>query len=714
MEEVDSKVLYGAIRKELLDEDEDEGLADFVSEGEEDVNAMEPPCRFDGTFPKAVVVTGLPKAPKSKFDKLLGVVSKFFDKSGPNEKHMPINEETGMTDGFMIVAFETEEAVNDAVQKLDGFKLDKAHTFKLVKMDKFEQVVGRSDDFVPQRTVKSFSRVDFRDWLTDRKCREQLLLRYQTETEIYWNDAMEGRPVLQYGAAREKAQGMIWCDWRVHWSPQGSYMATYHQQGIALWAGPEFEKKVRFPHHGTKACSFAPSEEYIMLWNGEVDTSKKDSYALFHVLTGELVKTFACPSVSPLIEDKPLGGVEAFPHFLWSADGQFFAECKDDRIIVRDTKTFDVLPDEKGKPGALKFDQLSTFQWSPKDPIIAAWTLEKDNNPARLTLIELPSRKELTSRSRTQCEATIHWQSEGDYFCLLVTKLSKTNKKISVNVELFRMRERGIPVDTVTVTDMVRGFFWENKGNRFAVLTTDEAGSRPRLLIYALGKEKTEEIVNFDLPSNSFNNLFWAPDGQYFVVAATGQGGGDLLFCGLTQDNKLDILYKDEHFMLTDVQWDPSSRYVITAVTQPHANESGGYKYSMEAGYAIRTFQGRILYRAQKEKLYEIHWRPHPPSLLPSTSQKDIRKNIKQFSKKYDAIDDQAKEAARQSFKREREEKTNAFQSVLDRLSELKAEKEEENGWGDAVADFLEGQGWMQDDTFIEDALDVTEELIPS
>jgi len=417
--------------------------------------------------------------------------------------------------------------------------------------------------------------------------------------------------------------------------------------------------------------------------------------------------------VSPLGEESCVGGVPFFPHFLWSADGHFFAECKDDRIIVRDTATFDLVPDESGKPSPLKFENLNTFQWSPKDNIISAWTLEKDNNPARLVLMAMPSREELASRSRTQCEASMHWQSEGDYFCLLVTKLSKTKKKIATNLELFRMRERGIPVDTVTVTDHVRGCFWESKGSRIAVLTADEAGHKPKLIIYALGKEKTEQIVDYDLPSNSFNNLFWAPDGQYFVVAATGQGGGDLLFCGLTPDNKLDILYKDEHFMLTDVMWDPSSRYLITAVTQPHANESGGYKYSMEAGYAVRTFQGRILYRAQKEKLYEIHWRPHPPSFLSKQKQKDVRKNIKQWSKKYDAIDDQAKEAAKQAFRKEREEKTNAFNSVLERLQEWKAEKEEESGWADAVAEFLDGQGWMQDDQVIEDELDVTEELIP-
>merc|ERR1712060_625876 len=145
--------------------------------------------------------------------------------------------------------------------------------------------------------------------------------------------------------------------------------------------------------------------------------------------------------------------------------------------------------------------------------------------------------------------------------------------------------------------------------------------------------------------------MYWAPDGQYFVCAALGHG--DLIFGGLTPDNKLEILHKDEHFMLTDVAWDPSSRYLITAATQSLENSSSGFKYSMEAGYSIWTFQGRKLHQLQKEKLYSVAWRPHPPSLLKQEKQNNIRKDIKKYSKKYDALDDQQKDKIRKEFQLE-------------------------------------------------------------
>lgn len=696
--------IFDLVRNQIDEDEEDEDLLDFVSSGDgEPFDSLEPPLQLDTSFASSVVITGIPKVPKEKYDKLLGVLSKLIDKHGKCDKIMPFGPSGAETQGLLLATFASAEAAVNARTTLNGMSLDKKHTFKVIMMDEFDRIVERPDEFEPVSSISGFSRADFRSWLEDKKCREQLLLRYQTETEIYWMDTAVGEPVLCYGGEREKVGGKIWCDWRVQWSPQGHYLATFHQRGIALWAGPEFKKKVRFAHDGVKFVDFSPTEEFVLTWNGTAAIeADENAVKIFRVITGEQVRSCRTPACAPLGNE--------FPHFLWSQDGKFFAECNDSAIMVRETENFEIIKDEEGKKRSLKFPELSTFQWSPKDNVLAVWCLEKDNNPARLVLVEIPSRKELASRSRTMVEATMHWQSEGDYFCLINTKLSKTKKKGATNLEIFRIREKNIPVDIVEVKDTVRGFYWETKGSRFSVLTTDDAGHRPRLFIYGLTKEKCENIAAFDLPSNSFNNFFWAPEGQYFVVVAIGQG--DLLFGGLTEHNKLEILHKDEHFMLTDVSWDPSSRFVITAVTQPMQNEIGGFKYSMEAGYAIWTFQGRVLYRQQKEKLWQISWRPHPPSMLTSARAADVRKDIKKYSKRYDALDEQAKESARNAFKRERDGKNNAFQAVMDRLDNHKYDRYEENGWDDARSNHLATQDWKPKEDVIEEEIEVTEEKI--
>jgi len=693
--------------EDQIDEDE-ESLLDFLSDGEG--NSLAEEDEMDRSFPDTIFVCNVPKVGPEKKAKLETVLGKLIDKHGSNEKHMPLNSETNMTDGFVIVQFENKEDAHKAAEQMDGMKLDKTHTLKVVKMDDFDAITYRSGDFRPRNTVAQTSRTDHRSWLKDQQTREQFMLRYNQETEIYWHDTLAGEPQLYYGGEREKQNGKIWCDWKVQFSPQGSYIATFHKQGIALWAGDKFQKwKVRFPHENVKFIDFSPNEDFLLTWNGSHHSeADENAVKIFRVLTGECMWKARTPPFSPASDKGD------FPHFLWSKDGRYFAECNDTTIYVRDTQTFELLKDEEGRKRSLKYENLSTFQWSPKDNIIAVWTLEKNNNPARLVLVEVPSRKELAARSRTQVECKMHWQSEGDYLCLLVTKLSKTGKKGATNLEIFRIREKSYPVDIVEVTNTVKAFHWETGGNRFSVITTDDMGHKPKLSFYVLGPEKTEMACSIDLPSNSFTDVFWAPGGQYFVCAAMGSSSsGDLLFGGLMPDNKVEILHKEEHFMLTNVEWDPSSRYVITAVTQPMRDEACGFKYQMEAGYAIWTFQGRKLVGTiQKEKLFAISWRPHPPSLLDAKKQAYIKKNIKQFSKTYDALDEKAKEAARSAFNADRDGKRRAFYEVLERIAEAKEYKWEENGWGEALDDISANQTWESHETVIEEELDSTEELI--
>jgi translation initiation factor 3 subunit B len=700
--------IWEHVQDKLADNDE-EYLEDLISEGEgDDIDQIEPPIRHDTEFPTTIVVAGLPKIPKEKVAKLKSHIEKALTKQGEMVSMvMPLSEDTGETFGVAFATYNTAAEAQKAAETLNGVKLDKTYTYRVSKIDDFHEIVERPEEFQPKKTLTRFSRTEFRDWLVDKKFREQFLLRYQQETEIYWHDAMVGQPVLNYGGEREKRNKKIWCDWRVQWSPCGSYLATFHQPGIALWAGPDFEKKMRFAHEAVKYIEFSPNEEYVLTWNGKHPTENDTSAVrIFNVLTGKEVKRCRTPICAPL------GG--EFPHFLWSHDGKYFAECNDTSISVRDTETFELVQDENGKKKSFKYENLSTFQWSPKSNIMSVWCVEKDNNPARLVLVEVPSRREIASRSRTQVEASMHWQSEGDYLCLLATKLSKTKKKGVTNLEIFRMKEKDIPMDLVEVKDTVRVFQWETKGSRFAVLTTDDAGTIPKLLIYELGREKCVKISETNLPSNSFNSIHWSPEGQYFVCAAIGQSSsGDLLFGGLTADNKLEINNKEEHFMLTDVQWDPSGRYVITAVTQPMQNDMS-FKYSMEAGYAIWTFQGRQLFRQQKEKLWQVMWRPHPPSLLNPDRQNDIKKNIKAFSKRYDAVDEQAKEVARKKFREERDSKINAFQRVLDRLEEHKADMEEETGWQEAWEAMEADKCWEESTSTLEEEIGVEEKLLES
>jgi translation initiation factor 3 subunit B len=52
-----------------------------------------------------------------------------------------------------------------------------------------------------------------------------------------------------------------WTENFVRWSPLGTYMATFHTRGIALWGGPEFKQIMRFGHTGVQVIDFSPCEK---------------------------------------------------------------------------------------------------------------------------------------------------------------------------------------------------------------------------------------------------------------------------------------------------------------------------------------------------------------------------------------------------------------------------------------------------------------------
>lgn len=58
--------------------------------------------------------------------------------------------------------------------------------------------------------------------------------------------------------------------------------------------------------------------------------------------------------------------------------------------------------------------------------MIAYWVPEQENTPARVTLIEIPSRRELVVRNLFNvADCKMHWQKNGDYLCVKVDRYKK-------------------------------------------------------------------------------------------------------------------------------------------------------------------------------------------------------------------------------------------------------------------------------------------------
>jgi len=225
---------------------------------------------------------------------------------------------------------------------------------------------------------------------------------------------------------------------------------------------------------------------------------------------------------------------------------------------------------------------------------------------------------------------------------------TKTKKSTYTNFEIFRMREKNIPIEQLEHKDPIIAFAWEPKGTKFAIIHGE--GPRPDVSFYNM--EKTIVLLK-TLEKKQANHLFWSPQGRFIVLAGL-HPNGNLEFYDA---NELESMGMEEHFNATAVDWDPTGRYVTSVVSF--------WRHQLETGYNLYSFQGKLLKRVLRDKFYQLLWRPRPPSLLPSERQKYIKDNLKQYSKKLREQDETRKRAAKEEAKKKKEALKKEFEDLL-------------------------------------------------
>ncbi|KAK3091595.1 hypothetical protein FSP39_021018 [Pinctada imbricata] len=520
--------------------------------------------------------------------------------------------EDGKTKGFIFLEYSSPIHAHEAVKMANGYKLDKAHTFSVnlfSDFEKFEKVPAEWE--VPKpKSFKDYG--NLRYFLQDNECCDQFSVIYDggEKTAIYKNSPRE--PVLLEERAR-------WTETYVRWSPQGTYLATFHTKGIALWGGEKFDQIMRFSHIGVQLIDFSPCERYLVTFS-PLPTNQEDQHQIiiWDLRTGMKKRGFHCETQA------------TWPILKWSHDGNYFGRITPDTLSIYSTPSFGLL-DKK----SLKISGIRDFSWSPSDNVVAYWVPERENVPARVTLVQIPSRNEICVKNLFNvADCKMHWQKNGDYLCVKVDRYSKAKKveekdqyKYSgmyYNFELFRIREKQIPVDKVECKENVMAFAWEPTGTRFAYIH----GESPRISVtfYQIKAGKVELLKS--LERRQANHLFWSPSGQFIVLAGLRNMNGVLEFVDASD---VTVMAQTEHFMATDIEWDPTGRYVISAVSW--------WGHKVDNAYWIWSFQGRLLQKLQCDRFCQLLWRPRPPTLLANEQIKNIKKNMKKYSEQFDVMD---------------------------------------------------------------------------
>lgn len=537
-----------------------------------------------------------------------------------------------------------------------------------------------------------------RDWMKDPAQREMFIVRARDDTLVYMFEAATNEAVLVCDgeqALAEKSSNAVWTYGQASFSPAGSFLTTTHAQGVRLWGNDKFSSIQRLTHRNVDQLHFSPDERYLLTWNGQKNYPVK----VHDVRTGESLMALPFPPRSCMANNfwpppalSPEGEVlqkksmkDLWPFFSFSHDSHYLAGITTKGVVIYELPSMTRVPytcSQRGTLNYLPFERAQ-IQWkcdaadagiSPA--VLAIWLpASNESVPCRLIMLEVPSMKVLTSRNvfSLNGQACISWQSEGEY-CALLTRVGKRihgkRRAVQTQLDIVQMRQKDLPVDSLISDDEITAFAFSPTKDRFAVIHASR-----KLVAYSMRARGLCAVATLENVPREMNTIKWSPLGSHFVVASCASGDGLIWFvqCNETEGNAagagagsgagvvaglgaengdggaagesgslftIHVTHKDEMNRLVDITWDPSGRFVCSAVFMPIGSQEA-YKYAGSCGYTIWSFQGRLLHQEEVPDMHLFQWRPHPVGTSKLTAERtaQLKKKLKDYAKKIEAID---------------------------------------------------------------------------
>ncbi|KAJ2770203.1 Translation initiation factor 3 subunit b [Coemansia nantahalensis] len=702
---------------------------DNLPASEEDIDFGDLERKFvvpeqEETLENVVVLDNLPVVDTGKVDKLIKTLtSKVFKKAGKvkeNGFHMPMGEGARGSEskGYAFVEFETAAQAQAVIRAANGHQFGASHVLRanpFMDVEKYAEV----DDAYRAPPAEPFEeREHLRSWLMDDYGRDQFATYARGELGVYWGETAQ--------AAEQIKARSNWTESHVQWSPLGSYMGTFHLQGLVLWGGPSWSKLMRFVHPFISFADFSPSERYLVTMSSKPidveavgarlgpDAAHQNPYStadqgnsvcVWDARTGTLLRSFPLPT-----NDDGSPAQPAWPQFKWSPSEKYFARMAYGASISIYEAPSMGLVDKK----SLKVPGVQDFSWCPqvlteartgaaRPEMLAYWTPEDGNLPARVSLVAVPSREIVRTKNLYNVfAAALHWHPSGKMLCVRVQRFTKSKKSRFTNLEIFRTGEKEVPVDVVELKDSAMAFDWEptEASFRFAILHTEDPTPPPTNMAgMAMATVKTSvSLYSFvrkgklvqkegfqllkTLENKTARSLKWSPRGRHIVLATLRTAtNGTIEFYDADFDHAaaaksgvpgdaIALLATAEHYGVTDMEWDPSGRYVTTWVSARY--------HPSENGYIMWDFRGQELQQAAVDDLWQFVWRPRPESLLTEEHRREVRRDLKAYAKEFDELDERRLHAADAELMSQRRRLVSEWESWRQQVGEFLAEETDE------------------------------------
>lgn len=216
--------------------------------------------------------------------------------------------------------------------------------------------------------------------------------------------------------------------------------------------------------------------------------------AVWEIASGNLLRTF--PASQTGSEESDAKTQMHWPVMKWSPDDKYVARVS----LGQHISVYELPGMGLQSKKSIKIEGVVDFDWRPlgdgardsgekaekpgkpdkakktHENMIAYWTPEVVNQPARVTLMTFPGRdvvrqKNLFNVSEVRgshlCATSfsmadlfrkckLFWQDQGDFLCVKVDRHTKTKKTLFCNLEIFLVREKECPVEVIELKGMCR------------------------------------------------------------------------------------------------------------------------------------------------------------------------------------------------------------------------------------------------------------------
>jgi translation initiation factor 3 subunit B len=325
------------------------------------------------------------------------------------------------------LTYPDQQQANNALVALEGMSFGKAHTLYVNRFGDIEKYanmpIGEGELPSGWKEKPYVERDHLRSFLGDRLGRDQFMTFADQFAILNWcgrNGNLE--PVR--GTNNQPIRNPKWGELYLSWSPLGTYLASLHRVGVALWCGPNLDGEVgrnlfRFTHPNVRLIQFSPCENYLITWS-EIPVENIDTHqvpAVRDTFNGADDEGFQfvvwdIKSSKPLRTfpgDKQEDGPISWPAMKWSPDDQYVAKCNVGvGISVYQLPDMGLLERK-----SVKIDGVQDFEWCPmseqdfedrrkgkgKECTFVYWSPEAPNQPARVQLMAIPSRSVLRSKN---------------------------------------------------------------------------------------------------------------------------------------------------------------------------------------------------------------------------------------------------------------------------------------------------------------------------